>query len=38
MTSLGFIQIVLFLSVLLACVKPLWTYMACLYQNERTVL
>ena len=38
MTSIGYAQIVLYLAVLLVLVKPLGTYMARVYQGERTFL
>lgn len=38
MTLNGFVQIILYLSILLLVAKPLGTYMARVYQGERTLL
>jgi K+-transporting ATPase ATPase A chain len=37
-TSLGYLQIVLYLLMLVACVKPLGAFMAHVYEGERTFL
>src|SRR5438105_10010424 len=38
MTSLGFLQIVLFLGLILFCAKPLGAYMARVFEGQRTLL